>query len=110
MSLSSGRASTSNNLGSQDSRISQKKIGVVYDVILDFSHPYATKKGGGSLYTGCIFDKIFEYIYVMMIIFNIIRARCVRRLPPTSLTHLKSMQSVSSGCCRSTTACACVGV
>ena len=40
----------------------------------------------------------------MMIIFNIIRARCVRRLPPTSLTHQKSMQGVSGGCCRSITA------
>lgn len=62
MSISSGRASTSNNLGSQDSRISQKKIGVVYDVILDFSHPYATKKGGGSLYTGCILYRTLDNV------------------------------------------------
>jgi hypothetical protein len=54
MGLTSGRASTSNNLLIQDSRFSQKKIGVVYDVILDETHPFAVKSGLGSLYTGCI--------------------------------------------------------
>lgn len=54
MSISSGRATTSNNLGTQDSRISQKKIGTVYDVILDENHPYARSNGFGSLVVGCI--------------------------------------------------------
>jgi hypothetical protein len=54
MSISSGRSTTSNNLGIQDSRISQKKIGIVYDVILDENHPYATSTEYGSLVTGCI--------------------------------------------------------
>jgi hypothetical protein len=54
MSISSGRSTTSNNLGIQDSRISQKKIGIVYDVILDENHPYAISTEYGSLVTGCI--------------------------------------------------------
>lgn len=54
MSISSGRAATSNNLGSQDSRISQKKIGTVYDVILDENHEYAKNTEYGSLVVGCI--------------------------------------------------------
>jgi hypothetical protein len=54
MSISSGRSTTSNNLGIQDSRISQKKIGIVYDVILDENHPYAKTTEYGSLVTGCI--------------------------------------------------------
>lgn len=54
MSISSGRAATSNNLGSQDSRISQKKIGTVYDVILDENHEYAKNTEYGSLAVGCI--------------------------------------------------------
>ena len=54
MGLSSGRATASNNLGIQDSRISQKKIGTVYDVILDETHPYAKNNGYGSLVVGCI--------------------------------------------------------
>ena len=54
MGLSSGRATASNNLGIQDSRISQKKIGTVYDVILDETHPYARNNGYGSLVVGCI--------------------------------------------------------
>jgi hypothetical protein len=54
MSISSGRSTTSNNLGLQDSRISQKKIGTVYDVILDENHPYANSTEYGSLVTGCI--------------------------------------------------------
>jgi hypothetical protein len=54
MGLNSGRASISNSLVSQNSLIQSKKIGVVYDVILDESHPYALKKRGGSLYIGSI--------------------------------------------------------
>jgi hypothetical protein len=54
MSISSGRSTTSNNLGIQDSRISQKKIGIVYSVILDENHPYAKTTEYGSLVTGCI--------------------------------------------------------
>jgi hypothetical protein len=54
MGLNSGRASTSNNLSIQNSRLPQKKIGVVYDIILDETHPYVLKRSGGSLYTGCI--------------------------------------------------------
>jgi hypothetical protein len=54
MGLNSGRASTSNNLISKSNSLSQKKVGVVYDVILDSSHPFAIKKRVGSLYTGCV--------------------------------------------------------
>jgi hypothetical protein len=54
MSISSGRSTTSNNLGYQDSRISQKKIGVVYDVILNENSEYARNNGYGSLAVGCI--------------------------------------------------------
>jgi len=49
-----GRASALGNLSSQSNLTLQKKVGVVYDVILDNSHPFAVKKRVGSLYTGCI--------------------------------------------------------
>ena len=54
MGLTSGRAATSNSLISKSNSLSQKKVGVVYDVILDSSHPFAIKKRVGSLYTGCV--------------------------------------------------------
>jgi hypothetical protein len=49
-----GRASTLGNLSSQSNPIPGKKTGIVNDVILDSSHPYALKKRAGSLYIGCI--------------------------------------------------------
>jgi hypothetical protein len=60
MGLTSGRAATSNSLSTQTNLISQKKIGVVYDIILDNSHPFAVKKRVGSLYTGCVLYRTMD--------------------------------------------------
>jgi hypothetical protein len=62
MGLNSGRASTSNNLSSQDSRLAQKKIGIIYDVILDNTHPYSVNKKAGSLYIGCVLYRTLDNV------------------------------------------------
>jgi hypothetical protein len=54
MGLTSGRAATSNSLTTQTIPSRGKKIGVVYDIILDETHPFAVKKREGSKYNGCI--------------------------------------------------------
>jgi len=60
MGLTSGRASISNSLTSQSTSISPKKVGIVYDVILDSSHPYAIRKRAGSLYIGCVLYRTLD--------------------------------------------------
>lgn len=54
MSISSGRITTSSNLRLPTTGGSEKKIGIVYDVILDAAHPRAVSKNVGSLYVGCV--------------------------------------------------------
>lgn len=60
MSLSSGRLTTSGNLSSQISGGSEKKIGIVYDVILNASHPRSVNKNVGSLYIGCVIYRTMD--------------------------------------------------
>ena len=60
MGLNSGRASTSNSLTSQTNAISGKKTGIVYDIILDETHPFAVRKKVGSLYVGCVIYRTMD--------------------------------------------------
>jgi hypothetical protein len=55
-----GKASALGNLSSQSTQLSQKKIGIVYAVILDETHPYSVKRKLGSLYTGCILYRTLD--------------------------------------------------
>jgi hypothetical protein len=60
MSLSSGRVTTSNSVSSLTSQPTNSKLAVVYDVILDDTHPYAQAKGQGTIYTGCILYRVSD--------------------------------------------------
>ena len=62
MSLSSGRVTTLSNLKLPNIGGSEKKIGIVYDVILDNTHPRAINKNVGSLYTGCVIYKTSDNV------------------------------------------------
>ena len=62
MSISSGRITTSSNLKLPNIGGSEKKIGVVYDVILNETHPRAANKGVGSLFNGCIIYRTSDNI------------------------------------------------
>ena len=59
-----GRASTLSNLTSQTTQIPGKKIGIVYDVILDGTHPRAVNDNVGTLYNGCILYRSADNLIV----------------------------------------------
>lgn len=52
--LLSGRIGLSNSIIRKDLRPKSKKVGVVYDVILDDTHPYSVNNEVGSLFVGSI--------------------------------------------------------
>jgi hypothetical protein len=62
MSISSGRSTALGNLSTQSNLTLSKKTGIVYDVILNGSHPFAVKKRVGSLYIGCILFRTVDNI------------------------------------------------
>jgi hypothetical protein len=62
MSISSGRSTALGNLSTQSNLTLSKKTGIVYDVILNSSHPFAVKKRVGSLYIGCILFRTVDNI------------------------------------------------
>ena len=62
MSISSGRSTALGNLSTQSNLTLSKKTGIVYDVILDETHPFAVKKRVGSLYIGCILFRTVDNI------------------------------------------------
>lgn len=62
MALSSSRITLSNNIIQKTNRTKAKKIGVVYDIILDDTHPYSTNNEIGSLFVGSIFFRTLDSI------------------------------------------------
>jgi len=62
MGLASGRITLSNNISKKTIDTTPKKVGVVYDVILDDNHPYSKNKEVGSLFIGCIFFRTIDNI------------------------------------------------
>lgn len=62
MSLSSSRITLSNNVIQRVGRTTPKKIGVVYDVILDNTHPYSVNNEIGSLFIGSIFFRTTDSV------------------------------------------------
>jgi hypothetical protein len=62
MALSSSRITLSNNIIQKTNRTKPKKIGVVYDIILDDTHPYSTNNEIGSLFVGSIFFRTLDSI------------------------------------------------
>jgi hypothetical protein len=58
--LLSGRIGLSNSIIKNQSNTKSKKIGVVYDVILDETHPYAVNNEIGSLFIGSILFRTID--------------------------------------------------
>jgi hypothetical protein len=58
--LLSGRIGLSNSIIKKDLRTKSKKVGVVYDVILDDTHPYSINNEIGSLFVGSIFFRTID--------------------------------------------------
>lgn len=62
MGLVSGRIILSNSISKKEVTARTKKVGVVYDVILDDTHPYSVNAEVGSLLVGCIFFRTLDNI------------------------------------------------